>query len=123
MIISILAFIVAVDTQRAGAQALSYVVLSKKALLVQERCESNKNATLTQIGKTAGGIKASVMSLREVPGPNIEPMPLVPPMWTLVLVSGADLQADQQYALVFERCRARALVPERDLGSLTRHLR
>jgi hypothetical protein len=93
-LIAILVLTTAMSPQNANAQNAPYVVLGKRALLVQEKCEANKNATLTQTGKTQGEIKASVMSLKEEPE--------LPPQWTLVLVSDADLQADQQYTLVFD---------------------
>jgi hypothetical protein len=71
----------------AKAQTAPYVILSKRAILVQDMCESNQNATLIPIGATSGGVTASVVSLREAAA--------LPPNWTLVLLAGADLQADQ----------------------------
>jgi hypothetical protein len=91
---AILILTTAMSTQSLNAQNAPYVVLDKRVLLVQDKCEANKRATLTQIGKTEGEIKASVMSLRERPD--------LPPQWTLVWVSDADLQPDEKYTLVFD---------------------
>jgi len=78
----------------ARAQNAPYVILGKRAILLQDVCEANKNATLTPVGATEGGLTASVISLRESPA--------LPPNWTLVLVTGSDLQADKKYFLAFD---------------------
>jgi hypothetical protein len=84
----------AMSPQILNAQNAPYVVLGKRVLLVQDKCEANKSAVLTEIGKTEGEIKASVMSLRE--GSDL------PPQWTLVSLSEVDLQPDEKYTLVFD---------------------